>query len=73
MNNVSQDDMFFVSNSNSVSSINGVLPLQEEEPATPSKRAMQTVTSLWSKMRSGAEPANSNLAFPYATGSLNDE
>jgi len=69
LNSVSQNDTVFASNSNSVSSINCI----DEEPATPSKRAMQTVTNLWSKMRSGAEPANSSLAFPYATGSLNDD
>jgi len=71
--NMSQDGLFFVSNSNSMSSISGIPPLQNEEPATPSKRAMRTVSSLWSKMTTGVEPTNSNPAIPYATGMLNDE
>lgn len=70
---MSQDDVCFASNSNSMRNISGVAPFQDEEPATPSKRAMRSVTSLWSKMTSGAEPPKSNQAFPYATGSLDDE
>ena len=71
--NMSQDDLFFVSNSDSMSSISGIPPLQNEEPATQSTRAMRTVSSLWSKMTTGVEPTNSNPAIPYATGMLNDE
>jgi predicted nucleic acid-binding Zn-ribbon protein len=70
------NDLFFVSNSNSMRghrSIPGAPPTGDE-PSTPSQRALRTVSDLWSKMRSGPEPtAQSNPAIPYGIGSLDDD
>jgi DNA repair exonuclease SbcCD ATPase subunit len=67
------NDLFFVSNSDSVRG-HRTVPTSEE-PSTPSQRALRTVSDLWSKMRSGPDlPAHSNNpAIPYGIGSLDDD
>ncbi|KAG7360515.1 hypothetical protein IV203_035614 [Nitzschia inconspicua] len=65
--------LFFVSDSTSVRrSISIAPPPPEEEPSTPSQRALRSVSNLWSKMRN--EPAHqANPAIPYVAGILDDD
>jgi chromosome segregation ATPase len=62
---VSHDDNFFLTDSTHSMSDMG-------DPSATPNRAIRTVSNLWSKMRNGPEPPNTNQAFPYAPGSLDD-
>jgi len=64
---VSHEDNFLLTDS-STHSVSSAL---EEVSATPN-RAIRTVRNLWSNMRNGPEPPNTNQAFPYGPGSLYD-
>lgn len=73
------NDLFFVSNSNSVRGHRTCAPpppplAPGDEVSTPSQRARRTVSDLWSKLRSGPDPAaQANPAIPYGIGSLDDD
>jgi predicted nucleic acid-binding Zn-ribbon protein len=87
LGSLTPDDLFFVSDSASVrnqrSSMSMIAlppgPPGEEEPSTPSQRALRSVSNLWSKItngpidRDGPSAAQINPSIPYATRPLDDD
>jgi hypothetical protein len=72
---LTSNELFFVSDSNSVRGrrSSGLPPPPDAEPATPSQRALRSVSTLWSKMRSPEPTPLPNPAIPYVPGSLDDD
>jgi len=67
----SQQELFFVSDSNSIRGRSTIPDAPYDGSSTPSQRALRSVSNLWSKMRSPEPSHQPNPAIPYGAGTLN--